>query len=38
LEMSVHDTAAAMGCAEGTVKAAVAAALENMRKAMKRKT
>ncbi len=30
--MSVHDTAAAMGCAEGTIKAAVAAALENLRR------
>ncbi len=29
--MSVRDTAAGMGCAEGTVKAAVAAALENLR-------
>lgn len=38
LEMSVREAAATMGCAEGTVKAAVAAALENMRKAMKRKT
>ena len=35
LEMSVRDTAGAMGCAEGTVKAAVAAALENLRKAFK---
>jgi len=32
--MSVRDTAAAMGCAEGTVKAAVFAALENLRKAL----
>jgi RNA polymerase sigma factor (sigma-70 family) len=30
--MSVRDTAAAMGCAEGTIKAAVAAALENLRR------
>ena len=33
--MSIRDTAAAMGCAEGTVKAAVAAALENLRKRLK---
>lgn len=32
--MSVRDTAAAMGCAEGTVKATVAAALANLRKTM----
>lgn len=30
-QMSVRETAEAMGCAEGTVKAAVAAALENLR-------
>ena len=30
--LSVRETAAAMGCAEGTVKAAVHAALENLRK------
>lgn len=30
-QMSVRQTAAAMGCAEGTVKAAVAAALANLR-------
>jgi RNA polymerase sigma-70 factor (ECF subfamily) len=33
--MSVRDTAGAMGCAEGTVKAAVFAAMENLRSAMK---
>ena len=30
--MSVRETAEAMGCAEGTVRAAVSAALENLRK------
>ncbi len=35
--MSVRETAAAMGCAEGTVKAAVFAALKNLRKAMARR-
>ncbi len=30
--MSVRETAAVMGCAEGTVKAAVAAALQNLRR------
>jgi RNA polymerase sigma-70 factor (ECF subfamily) len=34
-EMSVKDTAEAMGCAEGTVKAAVFAALGNLRKVLK---
>jgi RNA polymerase sigma-70 factor (ECF subfamily) len=33
-QMSVRETAAVMGCAEGTVKAAVFAALANLRKAM----
>ncbi len=33
-QMSVADTASAMGCAEGTVKAAVFAGLKNLRKAM----
>ena len=32
LRMSVRETALTMGCAEGTVKAAVAAALANLRK------
>lgn len=32
--MSVRETAAAMGCAEGTVKATVAAALANLREMM----
>ena len=32
--MGVRDTAAAMGCAEGTIKATVAAALANLREAM----
>lgn len=36
LEMSVRDTAEAMGCAEGTVTAAVAAALENLRNRIRR--
>ena len=36
-QMSVSDAAAAMGCAEGTVKAAVFAGLENLRKAMGKK-
>ena len=31
MELSVRDTAEAMGCAEGTVKAATAAALESLR-------
>ena len=35
-QMSVKDTAKAMGCAEGTVKAAVFAALENLRRTMVR--
>ena len=35
-QMSVRDTAAARGCAEGTVTAAVFAALGNLRKAMRR--
>jgi len=35
-QMSVRDTAAAMGCAEGTVKATVWAAIGNLRKAMRR--
>ena len=35
-QMSVRDTAAAMGCAEGTVKAAVFAALRNLRGAFQR--
>jgi len=34
-QLSVRDTAAAMGCAEGTVKAAIFAALGNLRKSMK---
>ena len=33
--MTVRRTAEAMGCAEGTVKAATAAAIENLRKSMK---
>ncbi|MFP4105480.1 MAG: RNA polymerase sigma factor [Phycisphaerae bacterium] len=33
-QMSVKETAEAMGCAEGTVKAAAFAALENLRKAL----
>ena len=33
--MSVRDTAAAMGCAEGTVKATVSAAMENLRKTLR---
>ncbi len=33
-QMSVRETAATMGCAEGTVKAAVFAAIENLKKAM----
>ncbi len=33
-QMSVHETALVMGCAEGTVKAAVFAALANLRKTM----
>ena len=35
LEMSLSETSAIMGCAEGTVKAAVFAALENLRKILK---
>jgi len=35
--MSVRETAAAMGCAEGTVKAAVFGALKNLRKAMQQR-
>ena len=34
-QMSVRETAATMGCAEGTVKAAVFAAIEKLRTAMK---
>ena len=37
-QMSVRDTAAAMGCAEGTVKAAVFAGLRNLRAAMRQAT
>jgi len=33
--LSVRDTAAAMACAEGTVKAAVAAALANLRRSLR---
>ncbi|HUU23543.1 MAG TPA: sigma-70 family RNA polymerase sigma factor [Phycisphaerae bacterium] len=36
--MSVRDTAGVMGCAEGTVKAAVSAALGNLRKMLKAST
>ena len=36
-QMSVADTAATMGCAEGTVKAAVFAGLKNLRKTMAKK-
>lgn len=36
-QMSVKDTARVMGCAEGTVKAAVFAGLEKLRKAMAEK-
>jgi RNA polymerase sigma-70 factor (ECF subfamily) len=35
LEMNVRDTAAAMGCEEGTVKAATFAALGNLRETLK---
>lgn len=35
LGMSLEETAAVMGCAQGTVKAAVFAGLENLRKIMK---
>ena len=38
LQMSVRETADAMGCAEGTVKAAVHAALGNLRNLMKDET
>ena len=34
-QLSVRDTAAAMGCAEGTVKAAVFAAMENLKRMMR---
>ena len=37
-QMNVRDAAAAMGCAEGTVKAAVFAALRNLRKALTPRT
>jgi RNA polymerase sigma-70 factor (ECF subfamily) len=36
--MSVRETAAVMGCAEGTVRAAVFAALQNLRKALRAET
>ena len=32
--LSIHDTAAALGCAEGTVKSTLAAALEKLRRIM----
>lgn len=35
-QMSVRETAAAMGCAEGTVKATASAALANLRQKLKR--
>jgi len=35
-QMSVRETAAAMGCAEGTVKASVSAALKKLRAAIRR--
>jgi len=37
-QMSVADTAAAMGCAEGTVKASVSAAMKKLRAAIRRQT